>query len=276
MRHAVVILSRWLRRLGIVAVLLIALAVGGFGVVQTPIGRGWLGGVLADAVSGPGVSVAIDGIDGLVPFQMRAKRMAIADDQGVWLRLDNVALDLSVAELAAGRARFRTLAADAVDVARLPAASPHKVPPVPLSERLRVPRLPLPVAIDRLTIGRITLDPVIFGDTVEASLAGSISLIGQDQHAALDLYRTDGIPGSLELRFGLSGTPPVLTLRLTADEPTGALLGHVLHREDRPPLLMSLAGEGPAASWRGRLEASAGSLARFGADIGLTGADETS
>ena len=27
------------------------------------------------------------------------------------------------------------------------------------------------------------------------------------------------------------GTPPVLAIRLTADESTGALLGHVLHRE---------------------------------------------
>ena len=73
--------------------------------------------------------------------------------------------------------------------------------------------MPLPIAIDRLTIGRITLDPAILGDTVEASLAGSVSLIGRDLQAALDLHRTDGIPGSLEFRFGLSGTPPVLTLR---------------------------------------------------------------
>ena len=275
MRDLLKMVRRWLRRLGIAVLLLVALAVGGFGALQTPFGRDWLGGVIADAASGPGFAVAIEGIDGFVPFQMTARRITIADDRGVWLALSNVMFDLSPAELAAGRARVRTLTAAAVDVARLPAASPDSAPPLPLSDRLKVPRLPLPVTIDRLAIDRITLDPSIIGDKVEASLAGSASAIGLTLEAALDLHRTDGNPGSLAFRFGLSGTPAVLTLRLTADEPTGALLGRLLHRDDRPPLALSLAGDGPVGAWRGRLEASSGSLARFDAELSLFGADQT-
>jgi len=275
MRGALDILRRWLRRLGIAAVLLAVLAVGGFGVLQTPIGRDWFGRALADAASGAGVAVAVEGIDGFVPFQMSVKRIAIADERGVWFALRNVTFDLSPAELAAGRARVRVLTAEAVGVARLPAASPNTAPPPSLAERLRVPTLPLPVSIDRLAIDRITLDPSIIGDKVEASLAGSVLVDGRTLQAMLDLHRTDGNAGNLAFRLGLSGTPPVLALRLTADESTGALLGNVLHREDRPPLLVSLTGEGPVASWHGRLEASAGSLARFDADLSLSGIGET-
>jgi translocation and assembly module TamB len=170
----------------------------------------------------------------------------------------------------------RALTADAADVARWPAASPDTTPPLPLSERLRVPRLPIPVEIDRLSIDRITLDPSIIGDTVEASLAGQATVNGQTLLVALDLYRTDGNPGDLAFRLELSDTPSVLTLRLTANEPTGVLLGHVLHRGDRPPLLLSLTGKGPVAAWRGRVEASSGSLARFDADLSLAGLGETS
>lgn len=274
MRRALGILRRWLRRLGIAAVLLVALAAGGFGVLQTRSGQDWFARALADAASGPGVAVAVDGIDGFVPFQMTARQITIADERGVWLTFSNVAFDLSPAELVAGGARVHALTAEAVDVARLPAAPPSTAPPPSLAERLRVPSLPLPVAIDRLVIDRITLDPSIIGDRVEASLIGSAAVTGHTVQAILDLHRTDGNAGNLAFRLSISGTPPVLALRLTAEESTGALLGHVLHRGDRPPLLVSLTGEGPVAAWHGRLEASAGSLTRFDADLDLIGVGE--
>jgi translocation and assembly module TamB len=274
MRRTLGMLRRWLRRLGFAAVLLVTLAAGGFGVLQTPSGQDWFARAFGDAASSPGVAVEVDGIDGFLPFQMTAKRIRVADDSGVWLSLSNVTFDLSPAELAVGRARVRTLTAEAMDVARLPKAPPSTAPPPSLAGRLKVPSLPLPVAIDRLAIDRITLDPSIIGDKVEASLIGSAAVDGQTVQAILDLHRTDGSAGHLALRLGLSGTPPVLALRLTADESTGALLGHVLHRGDRPPLLVSLTGEGPVAAWHGRLEASAGSLARFDADLNLIGVGE--
>jgi translocation and assembly module TamB len=163
-----------------------------------------------------------------------------------------------------------------VNIARWADTAPDPAPPLPLSERLRLPRLPVPVAIDRLAVDRLTLDAAIIGDRVEASLAGNASLHGQTMQVAFDLHRIDGNPGSLRFGLGLSGIPAVLAVRLTADEPTGALLGQVLHSGERPPLSLSLTGEGPLASWRGRLEASAGSLARFDADISLAGLGETS
>jgi translocation and assembly module TamB len=127
-----------------------------------------------------------------------------------------------------------------------------------------------------LAVDQLTLDASIIGERVQVSLAGSASLDDQAMRATLDLHRIDGNPGSFAFRFGLSGTPAVLTLRLTADEPTGTLLDHVLHRGERLPLSLSLTGDGSLAAWRGRLEASAGALARFDADISLAGLGERS
>ena len=242
---------RWSCRLGIIALLMVLVATGGFGLLQTPIGRDWFARIAIGAISGPGSSVSIEGLDGLLPFHMTATRIAISDDRGVSLALRNVAFDLSPGALVAGRVRVRTLTAATLDVARWPTASPDTAPPLPLSERLRLPRLPVPVAIDRLAVDRLTLNAAIIRDPVEASLDGYASLDGQSMQAALDLDRIDGNPGSLALRFGLSGNPAALTLRLTAEEPTGALFDHVLHRDgERLPLSLSLTGDAPLAAWR--------------------------
>ena len=268
-------LGSWLRRLGIAALLAAAAVIGGFGFLQTPIGRDWAVRAVARAASGPGTAVAVEGLHGFIPFDMSAARLAIGDDRGVWLELKDVAFDLSADELIAGRARVRALTARTMDVARWPAASPDTAAPVPLSQRLRVPHLPIPLRIDRVAVGQITLASAIAGEVVAGTLAGSAAVDGETLHAALDVHRIDDKAGSLVLRLALSGTPPALMVRLTADEPTGALLDQVLRRRDRLPLSLSLTGEGPVTAWHGQFAASAGALARLDADINLAANRET-
>ena len=120
---------RWFRRLGIIALLMVLVATSGFGLLQTPMGRDWFARLAIGAVSDPGSSVSIEGLDGLIPFHMTATRIAISDESGVWLALRNVTFDLSPGALVAGRARIRTLTAAAVDVGRWPAGSPDTAPP---------------------------------------------------------------------------------------------------------------------------------------------------
>ena len=262
---------RWLRRLGIAALALVALIAAAFGALQTAVGRDWLVAAVVGAASGPGRTIAVEGVEGFLPFDLRIRHIAVADAGGMWLSVRNATIELSPGRLLGGTARIGALTADSIEVARLPQpiASPEPTPSVPLSEMLRLPRLPLAIELDRLAIERVTVAPSIAGEAVTASVAGSAALHDDTAQAALELRRIDGSPGSLAFRLALAGTPAVLTLRLTADEPTGALLGRLLDRGDRPPLSLSLTGEGPVAAWRGHLEAVAGSLARFDADIAV-------
>jgi len=117
--------------------------------------------------------------------------------------------------LMAGRVRVRALTAAAVDIARLPRVAPpaEAEPPTPLAELLKPPHLP--VAVERLAIDRLSLDPALFGDPVTASLSGNASIALGEAQAELDLHRTDGTAGSLALRLGPRGAPANLTL--TAD-----------------------------------------------------------
>ncbi len=270
MRAAGQLLYRLAGSLGLLAALVLAL----FGLLQTEIGHAWLARVTAQAASGPGFSVAIRGLGGVVPFRMTAGRIDLADAGGRWLSLKNVGLDLSAASLLTGRVEVRSLSAAAIDVVRLP-SGPLSGRSEPLAERVRLPHLPIALRFDRISVARLSLAPVIFGTGVVAAAAGSAELAGGTARLALDLGRIDGSPGQLALTMAIAGAPPVLNLRLAASEPTGILLDRLLGRTDRLPLALALSGAGPLADWHGRLTASAGALARFDAAVTIAAAART-
>ena len=240
------------------------LALAGFGLLQTRLAQGWLAGVIARSASTPDFTLSIAGLRGLLPFHVKIGRIALADAGGVYLTLRDVDLNVAPADLFAGELYIRRLAIAEIDMAR-----PASGTSAPLSEYLRVPHLPLALDLDRLIIARLALAPPVLGESVVATIAGSGEIRGATARAALDLHRTDGVPGQLALQMSLSGTHPALSLRLHADDPTGVLLDHWLGRTDRPALTLALDGSGPVADWHGRLIVSAGGLARLDADLAL-------
>jgi translocation and assembly module TamB len=268
------LLSRSLRWLGLSVFLLVTLLVGTFGFLQTSIGLGWSGRLLAGLMSSPGYSVTVRGLEGSFPFDLRVTRIEISDERGTWLALNDAHLDIVASELLAGTLHIRALTIGEIAVARMPAASPRK--PVPLSERLRLPQLPVSVTLDHLALERLALGADILGETVEATVAGRAVLQGGVAEFLLDLHRTDGMPGNLGVELRESGLEPVLALRVTASEPTGLLLGQWLNRADRPALTASFSGDGPLTDWHGRFEASAGQLAKLAGEVAMSAARDTS
>src|SRR5690349_11441005 len=101
----------------LVLVLLIA-----FGALQTRTGKVWLAREIAQLISDPDFTVAIDGIGGAVPFGMKIARIEIGDRDGIYLTLRDIDLDISPAELLAGRAHIRFLTIGDADMARLTTA----------------------------------------------------------------------------------------------------------------------------------------------------------
>ncbi len=256
--------GRVLRWLGIALAVPICLVLIAFGLLQTRPGQDWLANKIARAVSSPGFAVSIDGLSGLVPFRVRIDRIAIADDQGTYLTLRHIGFAVVPSDLLSGRLHLRSLHIAEIDKAR-----PSSAPSRPLIDYLRVPRLPVAIVLDRLTIARLALAPAVLGESVVATVVGNGAVVGGTARAALDLHRIDGHAGNIAMRLKLAGTNPTLRLRLKANEPTGQLLARWLGRTDRLPVSISLDGAGPLTDWRGRLDASAGAKARLDADLRL-------
>jgi len=265
-------LGRMIRWGGYAILVLLVTAVAGFGLLQTSLGLAWAERLASGLLSSPGFAVAIKGLGGTVPFDMHAERIEVSDTKGMWLALDHARIDLSATALFGRRAQIGTLGAGKIEIVRPPEPTG---PPASLADSLRVPRLPVSLAIDRLSIGRLVLDPPLFGETIEAVIDGHATQQGDDTDIALNLRRTDNKPGGLELQMRQAGADPVLSVKIAANEPTGLLLNRVLARNDNLPLSVSFAGEGPLTQWHGKLDAAAGQAVQFNADVSIAAARDT-
>jgi len=221
---------RVLRWFGAALGLLVAIILAGFGLLQTQAGKTWFASTIAQTISDPDFSVAIENLSGVVPFRLKVDRIEIGDRDGVYLTLRDFSLDASAAALLAGRVHIRSLSFAEIDMARSSTAPST----TPFIDYLKVPHLPVSVALDRLSIGRLALAPPVLSENVVATMAGSAQVVGETAHVALDLHRIDGTAGNIALALDLAGNTPVLSLRLDAAEPTGVLLDRLLGRTDRP------------------------------------------
>ncbi len=234
-----------------------------FLLAQTSFAKAWIAREAGRLASRPGFSLAIEHLQGLVPFRMTAKRIAIRDAEGTWLSASGVAIDLSAKALLFGRGRIRLLTVKELRIARLPSSASGRT-----GGRFALPVLPIALSVDRLKMARLVLAAPVLGERVAATLSGHAQWHARTALLALDLHRTDGVPGGLSLSLALSRS--ILSLHLAAKEPTGILIDRLFSRTDHPPFTLSLEGVGPIDRWQGRLLASAGSVADLSARIKLS------
>jgi translocation and assembly module TamB len=258
----------WARRLGLVVAVVAVLAAGLVGLCRSSVGLDIVGRIVAHLVSQPGFRVEIADLGGRFPFYIDAQRITLADAGGVWLAVEEAHLDIGFGALLRGRLHVAELRAARLEWLRLPDI-PDDATPKPWSERLRMPRLPLPTAIERFTIARVAVAAPVLGERIEATAAGHATASADTTEIALNLSRTDGIAGELDFAARQSGAAPDLRLTLMLREPSGVLPARLLGRDARAPLTLALAGDGPVSDWHGRLDVAADPLARAGADIAL-------
>ena len=120
--------------------------------------------------------------------------MTIADDQGVWLTLEEVELDWNRSALLRGRLEVQALTAKRLSVPRLPVAQEETLPD-PEAKPFTFPAIPdLPVAIDvaDFSVDEINLGAPILGEA--ATLTVQATALLNDDTATVDILaaRTDG------------------------------------------------------------------------------------
>lgn len=253
-----------------VAILVLLLFVG-FGLLQTRAGKAFVAASVARAASSPNSVWAIEGLRGIVPFDVTVPRITLSDPGGVWLTIKDIRLDIDPAALLRGELELRLVSAAEANKAR-PAAGPAR----PLVDYFRVPQLPIPLRVDRLEIDRLILGLPIVGTRVLATVAGDIAVRGATARARLDIHRIDGSAGKIGLQLTLSGAKSRLALRFDATDPTGIVDDRFFGRADHLPLALSIDGDGPIADWHGQLTASAGPRARLDASVALAISSKTS
>ncbi len=234
-----------------------------FALAQTGPGKRLIAAALERALASPGSTVEIQGLDGLIPFDLRLARLSMADDRGAWLELDGLRLAWSAAALLHGRLQVDDLSAQRIELARL----------VTSEEPLRLPELPRwlpPTVVERLAVERLALGPEVLGEPATFTLSGRLASSDDGRAAtlSLDARRVDQATARASLEARLDLDPATLKLTLTAQE-TGGLLAALSHRPEAGDFSLKLTGSGPLDAWRGDLRVDAEHLASADARLEL-------
>lgn len=196
-----------------------------------------------EQLSAPGREIRINGIDGALSSNGSIDEITIADDDGVWLRLTGAQIVWDRSALFRARLDIESLSAETIDWPRMP--QPQDRPPSPEARALELPDLPVEVTIERLAIGEASLGEPLFGLAATLTGEGSIALADGSLDTSFDVTRLDGPGGSLRLNAAYEERSTELALDLQLQEPADGVVANLLNLEGRPPVDLSLTGNGP-------------------------------
>ena len=118
------IVRRILRILGLLTLLVVALAAGATAVLTlTERGRDTLAGLISSAASSEGSTVTISGLSGIWAGPLKIQSIALADREGPWLVVRGAAIEWSPLALFSSTFEADLVHADRIELARLPRSS---------------------------------------------------------------------------------------------------------------------------------------------------------
>ncbi|GAB0113288.1 translocation/assembly module TamB domain-containing protein [Acidisoma sp. C75] len=251
-------IAKWLAiALGAVVVLLLVLLGGAAIALNTAAGQRMVAGLINREAKG---SLAIAGLSGTIPTDLRLATVRLQDREGTWATASGLALRLRLLPLLHGKLIIDELSARRIALLRPPLAS-RKTPPQPASGpyQAEIPGLPVQIDLRSLTIGEVKVSRRFTG-TVGARLAvaGSATVTGRNMgRIALALRDLDGA-GRYGAAAALMGQ--ALDARLTLDEPAHGLIARLARLPDLGALHLAAHLAGPQSAARLALDLAAGPL----------------
>lgn len=208
--------------------------------------NGFILNFIEERISGPGRRISLSGVEGALSSQARIAGITVSDDQGPWLRIENVVLDWNRLALLRRQVTINELSFGSIDFLRKPI--PVESAPEPeaaSSEPFSLPDLPVSVRVDKLLAERVSIDESVIGEAVAFNLEGHASLADGALESGLDVRRLDEPGGTLSLDADFSNENREIALDLDVQEPAGGLISTLANIEGQPPLSLKVAGQGP-------------------------------
>lgn len=229
--------------------------------------KGYLTSFLESNLSGLGRTVRIDGFAGALSSRATFTRLTIADDEGIWLTIDNGAIAWKRAALLTGRIEIGELSAASIDLPRAPKAEATARAE---AKGFSLPELPVSVDIGTLRADRVTLGAPLLGQPAEVTLNGSMALAGGEGRTDLTLKRIDGKTGEITLKAAYANDTRQLLLDLLANEGEGGLAATRLGLPGAPSLTLAVHGAGVIDTFKADIALSTGNQRRLAGTVQMT------
>jgi translocation and assembly module TamB len=252
-----------------------ALLCGLPGRAQTPEDQGVLAGFVSRLLSTPTSRVTIGAVEGALSSNATIRDVSVADEAGVYLRIDRIGLVWRRTALLQRRIEIERLDIGRVELMRRPGAAGGDPEPGPI-----LPELPLSLQVGAFRLGELVLGEPVLGTPTRLGATGSASLgaPAQGLRATLAINRLDAA-GAANLDLAFVPETSRLDLNLRLDEPAGGILARLAGIPGTPPVRLDLTGTGVLDDWQARLNFAGGPdlgaegqarLARSGAERVLT------
>ncbi len=239
-------MRRWL--LALVAVLGLAVAaVAQDGALPGPDESdvGFITRILQNSLSDRGRAVRITGFEGALSSRATFETLTIADDDGVWLRVTDGALQWNRAALFQRRIEVAEISAKRVALLRAPRAAADPDAPLVPAPRFTLPDLPVAVTLGALQLDEVVVAPALLGQELRAQVTGRADLEGGAGSARLEVARLGTPEGRFALDAAFSNATRNLSLELDAVEGPGGIAVSRLGVPGRPAAALRIAGDGP-------------------------------
>ena len=256
-----------MRILALLLALLLALPAAAQDIDDDDGGRGYLAGLIEDALSGAGREVRIFGFEGALSSSASLERLEVADEEGTWLTIRDARLDWSRRALLRGRLEVEELVAGEIVVERPPVSEP--APPDAAASEFRIPELPVAVNVGRLAAERVVLGEPFLGERVTLTVEGRAALEDGALDAAVTARRLDGTPGQFALALGYAPEDAVLSVDLSLNEEAGGIAATLLDLPGAPSVSLLVEGQGPVDDFRARVDLDTDGQDRVGGEFAL-------
>jgi translocation and assembly module TamB len=231
--------------------------------------RSYLTALLEDNLSGDARKVTITGFAGALSSQASIAEMTIADADGVWLTLRDVALDWNRAALFSGNVSVNALTAGEIILDRMPVSEDA---PAAEAGTFALPELPVSVEIGTIAAERIVLGASVLGTAIEGSIEASLSLAGGEGAGNLLLTRTDDGPeGQIALTASYANAGQRLSIDLDASEAAGGIASTLLGLPGDPSVALTIKGTGPLSDFAAAVALTTDDVDRLAGKVQLTG-----
>ena len=231
-----------------------------FAALQTVPGQRWLAATVSALASTDESRVELSGLSGFFPTDLRVEHIAVADERGPWLRVEDARIRWSFASLFRGRLHIETVAARRLEVLRSP--EPTKTPAAASDGGFS---LPLGIDLRDLSIDDLHLAaPVGGGVDSRWGVQGNalLALGAAESRLHLTASRLDGPTGEVkaDIRFDLARR--TVDGEISVEETSrGGVIAAVLERPDLERVSAHLVAKGDAAAGAIDLKVAAGDVA---------------
>ncbi|KAA0912975.1 translocation and assembly module protein TamB [Aquicoccus porphyridii] len=231
--------------------------------------RGFIQGLLEDALSAPGRSVRMEGFAGALSSRATIERIIVTDPEGTWLTATDLVLVWNRSALLRGRIAIDEITIGEIDLPRPPVPVKDPLPSPEASGGFALPDLPVSVEIAKMEITRAELGTEVLGQDAALSVSGKASLAGGAGEASLDVKRLDR-PGQITLEGGFDNITRELRIDLALREPENGLAANLLSLPGRPSVQMEVQGDDPITDFTARMRLATDGQDRLTGDVTLT------